>query len=63
MMNAQTLIMVGRDDELTPPGMAEKLASEIADSNLLIFDQGGHGLYWELPELFNEAVKDFVNGQ
>jgi len=56
------LILTGKDDELTPPKMAEELHSEIPDSKLKIFDQGGHGLYWEVPDLFNQAVLDFVGG-
>ena len=56
-----TLILAGKNDELTPPNMAEELNSEIPSSKLLIFEQGGHGLYWEVPELFNKAVLDFVN--
>jgi len=55
-----TLIIAGNDDELTPPKMAEELHSEIPDSNLRIFDKGGHGLYWEVPELFNESVLNFI---
>lgn len=55
-----TLILTGRDDELTPPIMAEELHSEIPDSKLRIFDQGGHDLYWEVPELFNESVINFI---
>jgi pimeloyl-ACP methyl ester carboxylesterase len=58
-----TLILVGKDDELTPPNMAEEMSSEIPNSKLLIFDQGGHGLYWEVPDLFNKAVLDFVKNQ
>jgi pimeloyl-ACP methyl ester carboxylesterase len=30
------------------------------NSKLLIFEQGGHGLYWEVPDQFNQAVLDFV---
>ncbi len=51
-----TLILAGKDDELTPCGMAEELNSEIPNSKLLIFEQGGHGLYWEVPDQFNQAV-------
>lgn len=58
-----TLIMVGKDDELTPPGMAAELHSEILNSKLIVFEQGGHGLYWEVPDLFNKAVLDFINSQ
>ncbi|HIJ58313.1 MAG TPA: alpha/beta fold hydrolase [Deltaproteobacteria bacterium] len=56
-----TLIMTGKDDELTPPGMTRELHSEIPNSKLLIFDQGGHGLYWEVPRLFNKAVLEFIS--
>ncbi len=58
-----TLILVGKHDELTPPNMAEELNSEIPHSKLLIFEQGGHGLYWEAPDQFNKAVLDFVNSK
>jgi len=53
--------MTGKDDELTPPGMVKELHSEISNSRLLIFDQGGHGLYWEVPHLFNKAVLEFIS--
>jgi len=56
-----TLILAGKNDELTPPKMAEELNSDIPNSNLLIFEQGGHGLYWEVPDQFNQAVLAFVN--
>jgi pimeloyl-ACP methyl ester carboxylesterase len=60
-IQAPTLIMTGKDDELTPPGMARELHSEIPNSRLLIFEQGGHGLYWEVPHLFNKAVLEFIS--
>ena len=58
-----TLILVGKDDELTPIKMAEEMKSELPNAKLLVFEQGGHGLYWEVPDLFNKAVVDFLNGQ
>ena len=58
-----TLIMAGKKDELTPPKMAEELSSEMPGSELKVFEQGGHGLYWENPDLFNKEVLDFVNAQ
>lgn len=62
-LDVPTLIMVGKHDELTPPGMAKELGAEIPNAKLLVFDQGGHGLYWEVPHLFNEAVLDFLSSQ
>ena len=35
-----TLIMVGKDDELTPPRLAAELKAEISNSELLVLDQG-----------------------
>jgi pimeloyl-ACP methyl ester carboxylesterase len=55
--------MVGKDDELTPPNMAKELESEIPNAKLMIFEQGGHGLYWEIPQRFNTAVVEFLNSQ
>lgn len=60
-IQAPTLIMTGKDDELTPPGMVKELHSEIPNSRLMIFEQGGHGLYWEVPHLFNKAVLEFIS--
>ncbi len=62
-IDVPTLIMVGKDDVLTPPNMAKELKSQMPNAELLIFDQGGHGLYWEVPHLFNKGVLDFLNGQ
>lgn len=58
-----TLILVGKDDELTPPKMAQELNAEISRSKLTVFEQGGHGLYWEIPDVFNAAVLSFVNAR
>ncbi len=58
-----TLVLSGKDDELTPPKMAEEINSEIPGSKLKVFEQGGHGLYWEIPDRFNKAVLDFVGAQ
>ncbi len=57
------LIMVGKHDELTPPRMAKELKVEMPNAKLLTFEQGGHGLYWEVPHHFNKAVLDFLDGQ
>ena len=62
-ITAPTLILVGKQDELTPPRMAKELEAEMPDARLLVLEQGGHGLYWEVPNLFNRAVLDFLNEQ
>lgn len=62
-IDVPTLVLVGEHDELTPPSMARELESKIANARLLIFEQGGHGLYWEVPHLFNKAIVDFLRSQ
>ena len=62
-IHVPTLILVGEHDELTPPSMARELRSEIPNGKLLVFEQGGHGLYWEVPQLFNKAIVEFLKGQ
>jgi pimeloyl-ACP methyl ester carboxylesterase len=62
-ITAPTLILVGKEDELTPPRMAKELEAEMPNARLLVLEQGGHGLYWEVAHLFNKAVLDFLNEQ
>lgn len=62
-IDVPALILVGKHDELTPPGMAKELKSEIPNAELLIFEQGGHALYWEVPHLFNKAILEFLKSQ
>ena len=58
-----TLILVGKEDFLTPPRLAEELVSVMPNARLTVFDHGGHGLYWEAPESFNRTVIDFLHNQ
>jgi pimeloyl-ACP methyl ester carboxylesterase len=55
-----TLIIVGRDDSITPPERAEVLHRRIAGSKLVIIDDAGHTVSSEKPVEFNAAVSDFL---
>ena len=55
-----TLVIVGRDDALTPPAVAEKLAVAIPGAKLVILERAGHLSNLEQPEGFNEAVRAFL---
>jgi 3-oxoadipate enol-lactonase len=57
-----TLILVGREDVLTPPSMAESMAAGIAGSELVVLDEAGHLSSMEQPAAFNDAVRKFVGG-
>ena len=55
-----TLVLVGRDDALTPPAMAESLARGIPGARLVVLDGAGHLSNLEQPEAFNSALREFL---
>jgi pimeloyl-ACP methyl ester carboxylesterase len=57
-----TLIVVGKDDALTPPALSEKMAVAIAGAKLEAIDGAGHMSNLEQPAAFNEAVRLFLAG-
>jgi len=54
------LIMVGKEDKLTPPAAAMFLYEKIKGSLLRIIDHAGHVSNLENPEEFNLQLKKFV---
>jgi pimeloyl-ACP methyl ester carboxylesterase len=57
-----TLVIVGRDDVLTPPAQAEALVAGIRGARLVVLDGAGHLSNLERPARFNEAVRSFLDG-
>jgi pimeloyl-ACP methyl ester carboxylesterase len=57
-----TLIMCGREDSITPPGLSELLQSKIANSTLHIIENAGHMSNLEQPEKFNKYLDSFLSG-
>jgi pimeloyl-ACP methyl ester carboxylesterase len=57
-----TLVVVGRDDVLTPPAQAEKLAAGIKGAQRVVLDGAGHLANLEQPAAFNAAVQAFLGG-
>jgi pimeloyl-ACP methyl ester carboxylesterase len=55
-----TLVVVGRDDVLTPPAQAEKLAAGIKGAQRIVLDGAGHLANLEQPAAFNAAVQAFL---
>jgi pimeloyl-ACP methyl ester carboxylesterase len=55
-----TLVIVGRDDTLTPLPLAEKLTVGIRGARMVIIEKAGHLSNMEQPEGFNEAVQAFL---
>lgn len=56
-----TLIIVGKDDIITPPEESRVLANGIAGSSLEIIPQAGHFPMLEQPETFNRLLKNFLS--
>jgi len=57
-----TLIVVGREDVMTPVKYSQFLNSKIEGSRLVILDKGGHGAMHENPQDFNRVIRDFICG-
>lgn len=57
-----TLVVVGSEDTLTPPAMAQTLAAGMAGAQLVTIAGAGHLSNLEQPAAFNEAVRSFLRG-
>ena len=55
-----TLVLVGRDDILTPPAFSRALAKAIGRRARLSVLPGGHGFFLEHAGVFNRAVLRFL---
>ncbi len=55
-----TLVLVGRDDTLTPPAKSEEMAARIPNARLVVLDGAGHLSNLEQPERFNAALRSFL---
>ena len=54
-----TLVMVGEDDERTPPDVAEHMTRLIPGADLVVIPGAGHLPPIENPEAVNEALRSF----
>jgi pimeloyl-ACP methyl ester carboxylesterase len=59
-ITAPTLVIVGDQDLLTPPWAARQVAEAIPGAKLQILEGGGHCLFWEIPDTFNQTVIEFL---
>jgi len=57
-----TLVLVGDQDTITPPGLSEELANAIPGARLQIFAGAGHLTNIERPDEFNAVVETFIEG-
>jgi pimeloyl-ACP methyl ester carboxylesterase len=55
-----TLVLVGAEDVVTPPAMAEELAAQIPGSRLVVVPDAGHLPTLEQPAAVTEVLRDFL---
>jgi 3-oxoadipate enol-lactonase len=55
-----TLVICGAEDVITPVIQSEFLANHIVGSKIKIIEKAGHLSNLEQPQLFNEAVEQFI---
>ena len=57
----ETLVMAGSEDATTPPALARELAAKIRQAKFRQLDGCGHCPQIENPELFVQAVEEFLS--
>ena len=55
-----TLVIVGDEDELTPPAESQRIADGIPGSTLVVIPKTGHLSNLESPAEFNQALASFL---
>jgi len=59
-ISVPTLILVGRDDFITPPSQARIMHERIPNSELVVFERSGHFPHVEEPEAFFATVRGWL---
>lgn len=57
-----TLVIVGEEDTLTPPELAQEIADGIGDAKLEVIPECGHLATLEQPEAVTAAIQSFLEG-
>ncbi len=55
-----TLVVVARDDRVTPVDQSRRIAELIPNSELVVVDGAGHLILYEKPDLLNSLIENFV---
>jgi 3-oxoadipate enol-lactonase len=59
-VSVPVLVLVGEQDEATPPAMSHELAAGLPDAELRIIPGCAHVPQLQAPELFLDAIADFL---
>jgi pimeloyl-ACP methyl ester carboxylesterase len=57
---APTLLIVGTEDTIAKPHVAERFASMLPNARVAIIEDCGHSAYFEKPLQFNRIARDFL---
>lgn len=60
-LTAPTLLVWGKQDQITPAFVGEKFHELIENSRLIFLDKCGHAPMMEHPETFNRHLENFIN--
>ncbi len=60
-IEAETLIIAGKEDRVVPTKFAEKLKEEIPNAGLQVVEGAAHLVHLEKPEKLNSLVIDFLS--
>lgn len=60
-INCPTMVLVGEGDELTPPALAQEMASGIAGARLVVVPGSGHLSTLEQPDAVNAALGEWLD--
>jgi 3-oxoadipate enol-lactonase len=60
-ISAPTHVIAGEEDIFIPPRFSREITTAIPGSTLSILPEVGHGMFWETPEAFNEALVGFLD--
>jgi len=61
-IDAETLVIAGRDDFICGPAAAAPLTEGIRGAQLVLLDRAGHFPFLEQPDAFRVAVEAFLSG-
>ena len=59
-ISVPTSVLIGKDEILIPLEFSEELAANIPNAELVVSERGGHNYLLEFPEIFNQAVMQFL---
>ena len=57
-----TLVLVGEQDQLTPPALAREMAAAIPQARLVVVPECGHASTLEQPQAVNTALEEWLRG-